>query len=120
MFLFIVLFTTRHTGQVVALKEIALNADEGTPFTAIREASLLKTLRHANVVTLHDIIHTSSCLTLVFEYMVSKLTYMLSFRLLRLSQIKFTVKIFVVFILSSSTALSTRIVISQGPDLVIY
>lgn len=33
--------------------------------------SLLKDLKHANIVTLHDIIHTDKCLTLVFEYLVS-------------------------------------------------
>lgn len=33
--------------------------------------SLLKNLKHANIVTLHDIIHTERCLTLVFEYLVS-------------------------------------------------
>lgn len=33
--------------------------------------SLLKNLKHANIVTLHDIIHTDRCLTLVFEYLVS-------------------------------------------------
>jgi len=32
--------------------------------------SLLRDLKHANIVTLHDIIHTDSCLTLVFEYLV--------------------------------------------------
>lgn len=32
--------------------------------------SLLKNLKHANIVTLHDIIHTEKCLTLVFEYVV--------------------------------------------------
>jgi serine/threonine protein kinase len=58
------------TGQLVALKEIRLNAEEGTPFTAIREASLLKGLKHANIVALHDIIHTSTNLTFVFEYVV--------------------------------------------------
>nr|CAB3229404.1 negative regulator of the PHO system [Phallusia mammillata] len=65
---------SKHTGQLVALKEICLNTEEGTPFTAIREASLLKTLKHANVVTLHDIIHTNTMLTLVFEYMVTDLS----------------------------------------------
>lgn len=34
-------------------------------------ASLLKGLRHANIVTLHDIIHTKETLTFVFEYVVS-------------------------------------------------
>ena len=33
--------------------------------------SLLKNLKHANIVTLHDIIHTGEVLTLVFEYVVS-------------------------------------------------
>jgi len=32
--------------------------------------SLLRDLKHANIVTLHDIIHTDSSLTLVFEYLV--------------------------------------------------
>ncbi|KAG1661034.1 Cyclin-dependent kinase 14 [Nymphon striatum] len=54
--------------QIVALKEIRLQQDEGTPFTAIREASLLRGLKHANIVTLHDIIHTKETLTFVFEY----------------------------------------------------
>lgn len=35
--------------------------------------SLLKNLKHANIVTLHDIIHTEKCLTLVFEYLVCDL-----------------------------------------------
>jgi len=59
------------TNQVVALKEIRLQEEEGTPFTAIREASLLKDLKHANIVILHDIVHTRSTLTFVFEYLVS-------------------------------------------------
>ena len=56
------------TGQVVALKEIRLEHDEGAPCTAIREISLLKDLKHANIVLLHDIIHTHNSLTLVFEF----------------------------------------------------
>eukprot|EP00050_Salpingoeca_kvevrii_P010608 m.9405 g.9405 ORF g.9405 m.9405 type:complete len:407 (+) comp2970_c0_seq1:150-1370(+) len=56
-------------GKMVALKEIRLEHEEGAPCTAIREVSLLKTLRHANIVTLHDIIHTKTALTLVFEYL---------------------------------------------------
>lgn len=34
-------------------------------------ASLLKDLRHTNIVTLHDIVHTKDTLTFVFEYVVS-------------------------------------------------
>jgi serine/threonine protein kinase len=67
------------TQQVVALKEIRLQEEEGAPFTAIREASLLRDLRHANVVTLHDIVHTKTSLTFVFEYVVSLVIW--SFRL---------------------------------------
>lgn len=68
LFLF---FVSSLTQQVVALKEIRLQEEEGAPFTAIREASLLRDLRHANVVTLHDIVHTKTSLTFVFEYVVS-------------------------------------------------
>ena len=39
------------TGQIVALKKIRLEKeDDGVPSTAIREISLLKGLRHPNVV----------------------------------------------------------------------
>nr|CAD7392174.1 unnamed protein product [Timema cristinae] len=62
------------TNQVVALKEIRLQEEEGAPFTAIREASLLKELKHANIVTLHDIIHTKETLTFVFEYVHTDLS----------------------------------------------
>uniref|UniRef100_A0A6G5A866 Putative cyclin-dependent kinase cdk5 n=1 Tax=Rhipicephalus microplus TaxID=6941 RepID=A0A6G5A866_RHIMP len=41
----------------------------GAPCTAIREVSLLKDLKHNNIVTLHDIVHTEKSLTLVFEYL---------------------------------------------------
>jgi len=57
------------TEAVVALKEIRLEHEEGAPCTAIREVSLLKDLKHANIVTLHDIVHTKKSLTLVFEYL---------------------------------------------------
>lgn len=36
--------------------------------------SLLKDLKHANIVTLHDIVHTDKSLTLVFEYLVRVFT----------------------------------------------
>lgn len=41
----------RKTGMIVALKKIRLETeDEGVPSTAIREISLLKEMRHQNVV----------------------------------------------------------------------
>ncbi|WAR25236.1 CDK16-like protein, partial [Mya arenaria] len=60
---------SRLTDNLVALKEIRLEHEEGAPCTAIREVSLLRELKHANIVTLHDIVHTEKSLTLVFEYL---------------------------------------------------
>merc|ERR1712227_234171 len=60
---------SRLTDNLVALKEIRLEHEEGAPCTAIREVSLLKDLKHNNIVTLHDIVHTDRALTLVFEYL---------------------------------------------------
>ena len=60
----------RHTNELVALKKIRLESlDEGTPSTAVREISILKQLQHPNIVRLHDVIHTETSLTLVFEYL---------------------------------------------------
>lgn len=42
---------SRLTDKLVALKEILLEHEEGAPCTAIREVSLLKELRHANIGT---------------------------------------------------------------------
>ncbi len=41
----------KNTGRIVALKKIRLDSeDEGVPSTSIREISLLKELRHTNIV----------------------------------------------------------------------
>ena len=40
---------SRLTDTLVALKEIRLEHEEGAPCTAIREVSLLKDLKHANI-----------------------------------------------------------------------
>ncbi|KAI9175230.1 cyclin-dependent kinase 5 [Blastocladiella emersonii ATCC 22665] len=64
----------RDSGDIVALKRIRLdNEEEGVPCTAIREISLLKELKQANIVRLYDVLHTDKKLTLVFEYMDSDL-----------------------------------------------
>jgi len=60
----------RETGEIVALKRIRLESeDEGVPCTAIREISLLKELRHPNIVRLYDVVHSEKKLTLVFEHL---------------------------------------------------
>ncbi|XP_045906840.1 cyclin-dependent kinase 15 [Micropterus dolomieu] len=69
---------SRINGQLVALKVIRMKTEEGIPFTAIREASLLKGLKHANIVVLHDIIHTRESLTFVFEYVQTDLAQYMS------------------------------------------
>ena len=59
----------RRTNEIVALKEITLDAEEGAPSTAIREISLMKELDHPKIVRLLDVRHTETKLTLVFEYL---------------------------------------------------
>lgn len=57
------------SGEIVALKKIRLEKeDDGVPSTAIREISLLKGLKHPNVVELKEIIYSQEQLYLVFEY----------------------------------------------------
>jgi len=64
----------RENGEIVALKRIRLdNEEEGVPCTAIREISILKDLRHPNILRLYDVLHTENRLTLVFEYLDSDL-----------------------------------------------
>lgn len=56
--------------EFVALKKIRLeNEDEGIPSTAIREISILKQLKHPNIISLVDLIHGEKKLYLVFEFM---------------------------------------------------
>ncbi|XP_070812914.1 cyclin-dependent kinase 15 [Pituophis catenifer annectens] len=69
---------SRIYNQLVALKVISLNTEEGIPFTAIREVSLLRSLKHANIVLFHDIFQTKESLTLVFEYMHTDLAQYMS------------------------------------------
>lgn len=58
------------TGRMLALKQIRLEQEEeGVPSTAIREISLLKDLRHENVVSLVDVVHEDRKLHLVFEFL---------------------------------------------------
>ena len=59
----------RTTGQYVALKKVRLETEEdGVPATAIREISLLREVRHPNVVSLLDVVCQEKKVQLVFEY----------------------------------------------------
>lgn len=45
------------TGEFVAIKKIRLEKeDDGVPSTAIREISLLKNLKHQNIVELKEVL----------------------------------------------------------------
>ncbi|CDI98342.1 cyclin dependent kinase 16 [Echinococcus multilocularis] len=61
-------------GPILAAKVMKMNPSEGAPGTAIREASILKLLKHDNIVTLHEIIYKPGKLTLVFEYIEDNLS----------------------------------------------
>ncbi|EPR79098.1 Cell division protein kinase [Spraguea lophii 42_110] len=56
------------SNEIVALKKIKLNEDEGIPSTALREISLMKKLQHPNILKLLDVLHAEYSLTLVFEF----------------------------------------------------
>ncbi|KAL1789076.1 cyclin-dependent kinase 1, partial [Sigmodon hispidus] len=67
-----VVYKGRHrtTGQIVAMKKIRLESEEeGMPSTAIRAISLLKELRHPNIVSLQDVLMQDSRLYLIFEFL---------------------------------------------------
>lgn len=62
--------TDTKTGETVALKKIRLEKeDDGVPSTAIREISLLKGIKHPNIVELKEVIYSQDQLYLVFEYL---------------------------------------------------
>lgn len=64
----------KKTGELVAMKKIRLESeDEGVPSTAIREISLLKELRHPNIVSLADVMMEEQRLYLIFEFLTMDL-----------------------------------------------
>lgn len=69
------------THEIVATKVISWNSkDDGVPASAIREVSLLKDLRHPNVVQLLDVVADDSRLYLVFEFLEKDLKHLLDQR----------------------------------------
>ncbi|VDN58788.1 unnamed protein product [Dracunculus medinensis] len=80
------------SGTTIALKKIRLDQDsDGVPSTCIREISLLKELKHSNIIKLLDVIHKGSRLFLLFEFIdrdLQNLLKILKPRLLPTSYIK--------------------------------
>lgn len=67
-----VVYKAKHkqTGEIVAVKRIRLEKeDDGVPSTAIREISLLKNLKHPNIVELKAVFFSQDQLYLIFEYL---------------------------------------------------
>jgi len=59
----------KQTGEFVALKRIRLEIeDEGIPSTTLREISVLRQLKHPNIVELNDVVQSEGRLYLVFEF----------------------------------------------------
>ena len=64
----------RKTSQVVALKQVRISAEErqnGVPITALREISILRSLKHSNVIDVFDVAvgaHAMDEVYMVMEY----------------------------------------------------
>mmetsp|Transcript_887 Transcript_887/g.529 ORF Transcript_887/g.529 Transcript_887/m.529 type:complete len:298 (-) Transcript_887:155-1048(-) len=59
----------KNTNEIVALKRIRLEIeDEGIPSTTLREISVLRQLKHPNIVMLNDVVQSEGRLFLVFEF----------------------------------------------------
>jgi serine/threonine protein kinase len=75
----------KRTQETVALKKIHLEQEqEGLPATAIREISILKDLKHANIIDLKEVINTQGNLILVFEFMEKDLKKFLDSQRIRM------------------------------------
>jgi serine/threonine protein kinase len=58
------------TNEVIAIKKIKIELEtEGVPSTALREISILRELRHKNIVELKDVVCSDNKLYLLFEYL---------------------------------------------------
>ena len=58
----------RETGEKVVLKRIPIIQQEGFPGHLLREISILKDLKHENIVKLIEVIKSETNIVLVFEY----------------------------------------------------
>ncbi|KAI4227904.1 MAG: hypothetical protein L6R36_002054 [Xanthoria steineri] len=68
-----------YTKHLVALKKIRMDGEkDGFPVTAIREIKLLQSLKHENVVCLHEVMVENNDCFMVFEYLSHDLTGLLN------------------------------------------
>ncbi|KAI1424409.1 kinase-like domain-containing protein [Xylaria sp. FL1777] len=68
-----------YTSKLVALKRIRMEGErDGFPVTAMREVKLLQSLRHPNVVELHEVMIERNECYMVFEYLSHDLTGLLN------------------------------------------
>ncbi|KAJ2986045.1 hypothetical protein NUW58_g5219 [Xylaria curta] len=68
-----------YTGKLVALKRIRMEGErDGFPVTAMREIKLLQSLRHENIVELHEVMIEKNECYMVFEYLSHDLTGLLN------------------------------------------
>ena len=68
-----------YTQKLVALKRIRMEGErDGFPVTAMREVKLLQSLRHKNIVILHEVMIEKNECYMVFEYLSHDLTGLLN------------------------------------------
>ncbi|TVY27863.1 CTD kinase subunit alpha [Lachnellula hyalina] len=68
-----------YTKDLVALKKIRMEGErDGFPVTAVREIKLLQSLKHANIVNLHEVMVEKNDCFMVFEYLSHDLTGLLN------------------------------------------
>ncbi|KAI4242886.1 MAG: hypothetical protein L6R40_003759 [Gallowayella cf. fulva] len=76
-----------YTKSLVALKKIRMDGEkDGFPVTAIREIKLLQSLKHENVVCLHEVMVENNDCFMVFEYLSHDLTGLLNHPTFKLDQ----------------------------------
>jgi CTD kinase subunit alpha len=68
-----------YTKNLVALKKIRMEGErDGFPVTAVREIKLLQSLKHCNIVKLHEVMVEKNDCFMVFEYLSHDLTGLLN------------------------------------------
>ncbi|KAL0222292.1 hypothetical protein RCL1_002146 [Eukaryota sp. TZLM3-RCL] len=65
------------TNKKVALKKMHTNADEGVPFSAVREIKLLSELDHPNIISLFDVFYHMGSIYLGFDWMEKDLEFII-------------------------------------------